>query len=794
MFDGTLNEDTADRIAHSRLSRFRKQTHAKDDGTQDEVFCDTCRGHQRVVYQLLSNYIPDEDDDNYQAFYDDADGYRQRVEERYPVACAACAEKVQGILSRQNYKFKSSLLNSTLSKSRGDSIRPTRKYPKLSWIFLGACWAGSQLAWFFIELEGLYTRQPLLNAQEIRRGDIARAFSKSLALLSWPGFMDLRKLSVNMTDHEKSVMLIAVLLTTSLAGLFWDRTLGAIQVSPRRNVRIQWFYSWSRLGAALLLSLQLAVLAGLLSTGYNLQALGFTLLLHALCILAFIQGKTIHESPEVDIRYSGSPRTTSHQSMEQDIKRDGSKVTAGSFGQESPRPQPQVFRSSTDPFLERPESPSWQHEERLGLGSDVNTLRWSPAKPVDSARSSTQFGMYREPRQSSGFRERSEGSDPYATAGLSRAHSAPLTSSGTTDNRFRSRAYEPSPLANPSVITSMGLSSMSLGSFFGFPSAKFQPPENLFAHRSASGETGTKTDVWSYRKQGDSGFSGASSTQANRRRPLVDDDDDRHSFKDRTMDMDEDNDLSWTFGSSSRIGENSKSYAGRGAIAPQRYFPPEPETGLEDNFFGVVKIVDDYLPPASEPRTIAARNLMLKKRMARRWLVLAVVCRLAPLWMDNSSWGAQLSTACTCGFVAVLAHATAFWVLDEYRAFMGWNAKSVEPADKKKVADPFAPTSTDVLLSNILLILLITRILNVGWIALVRGTTSEEENVLSCILMAVQWIWPWSMDSTRAAVAARVAGWIHDGLILTLLLVLVATGAKMTGESARSKLHSRQKH
>ena len=212
-------------------------------------------------------------------------------------------------------------------------------------------------------------------------------------------------------------------------------------------------------------------------------------------------------------------------------------------------------------------------------------------------------------------------------------HSAPLTGSGTTDNRFRSRAYEPSPLANPSLITSMGLSNMSLGSFFGFPSAKFQPPENLFAHRSASGEIGTKTDVWSYRKPVDSGFSGASSAPVNRRRPLVDDDDDHNVFEDRTMDMDEDNDLSWTFGSSSRIGETTKSFAGRGAIAPQRYFPPEPETGLEDNFFGVVKIVDDYLPPASEPRTISARNLMLKKRMARRWLVLAVVCRIVPLWM-----------------------------------------------------------------------------------------------------------------------------------------------------------------
>lgn len=131
---------------------------------------------------------------------------------------------------------------------------------------------------------------------------------------------------MDMTENEKSVMIIATLLTTSLAGLFWDRTMGAMQVAPRRRIRIQWFYQWSRLGAALLLSLQLAILAGVLSTGYLLQAHGFAILLHALYILAFFQGKTVHESPEVNIRYSGSPRTIGQPSMDQGISGDRSKV------------------------------------------------------------------------------------------------------------------------------------------------------------------------------------------------------------------------------------------------------------------------------------------------------------------------------------------------------------------------------------------------------------------------------------------------------------------------------------
>jgi hypothetical protein len=84
-----------------------------------------------------------------------------------------------------------------------------------------------------------------------------------------------------------------------------------------------------------------------------------------------------------------------------------------------------------------------------------------------------------------------------------------------------------------------------------------------------------------------------------------------------------------TFGRAS-LGDKSKdgwALDGWEAFGAQRYFPPEPETGLEDNFFGIVKIVDDYLPLQQEPRSITGRNLMIKKRIARRWLVLILLCR-----------------------------------------------------------------------------------------------------------------------------------------------------------------------
>jgi len=71
---------------------------------------------------------------------------------------------------------------------------------------------------------------------------------------------------------------------------------------------------------------------------------------------------------------------------------------------------------------------------------------------------------------------------------------------------------------------------------------------------------------------------------------------------------------------------------GQDAFGAQRFFPPEPETGLEDNFLGIVKIVDDYLPPQPGPRNIASRNLVFKKRLARGWFSLLFVCRSLLLW------------------------------------------------------------------------------------------------------------------------------------------------------------------
>lgn len=287
-------------------------------------------------------------------------------------------------------------------------------------------------------------------------------------------------------------------------------------------------------------------------------------------------------------------------------------------------------------------------------------MNWSPKKPASSppTRLPAVFGTYRDSSQ------RTTQGDPFLQ-GMARlgqdsanAHTLPTSTQNNdmnNNNKFRSRAYEPSPLANPSMITNMSLSNISFGEMLGFPSAKFQQPENHFAHRSQP-DSG-RSEPWTFRKPAETSMSNFGMDRIHRRgqpsRPSglsrnadvdmegdEDDDDDndnnvrRGAFGQRRRDAGSDSDLFGnSFSAMGRSNQNRDSWTvdGREAFAAQTYFPPEPETGLEDNFFGVVKIVDDYLPLKQEPRTIDARNLMLKKRMAKRWLVFILLCRALSL-------------------------------------------------------------------------------------------------------------------------------------------------------------------
>ena len=130
-------------------------------------------------------------------------------------------------------------------------------------------------------------------------------------MLASAGFTDPKKLSLDFTPCERSAMVAIVLSSLSVMAMFWDRTLGVIQVTPRRKVRTQWYYPWAQLGAVVVLASQIATLLDMSSSSDFKYVI--TALVHAAYLTAFITGKTVHGNPEITLKHSGAPLKTSDE-------------------------------------------------------------------------------------------------------------------------------------------------------------------------------------------------------------------------------------------------------------------------------------------------------------------------------------------------------------------------------------------------------------------------------------------------------------------------------------------------
>ncbi|KAI9241466.1 MAG: Ima1 N-terminal domain-containing protein [Podila humilis] len=299
------------RKSHSRLSRSLSGKNTQ----QSEIFCEKCNGHQRVVYQLLSNYIPGEDDDSYQDYYDNADTYRRQLEERYPLACSQCLDKVQRALSKQNYKFKSNILNTALSKSRGDRISRTRTYPSTLWIIAGLSFLSSNLALLTTTVCGIFgpdSLPPLRSLDALKYPDamagtldvsnIIRATTKLNILGFLPGTRSFGTLLLNPTDPELSGFVLALICLLSIAGFFWNPLLFVVQRWPQKRIKEHWYFQRSRVAYGIITAIQVVFLG----SGSPLTSSGMVhsviMLLHIFILTALFSGQSIQDPIELKLR------------------------------------------------------------------------------------------------------------------------------------------------------------------------------------------------------------------------------------------------------------------------------------------------------------------------------------------------------------------------------------------------------------------------------------------------------------------------------------------------------------
>ncbi|KAJ1679370.1 hypothetical protein EV182_002194 [Spiromyces aspiralis] len=79
--------------------------------------CKTCVRNQQIVRQLLSDYLPDEKSPGYKEALHKAKEYQRSIEDRYPLVCDKCQEKVQTRLDQQAHWIRMKAFQEALARS-----------------------------------------------------------------------------------------------------------------------------------------------------------------------------------------------------------------------------------------------------------------------------------------------------------------------------------------------------------------------------------------------------------------------------------------------------------------------------------------------------------------------------------------------------------------------------------------------------------------------------------------------------------------------------------------------------
>ncbi|KAI8934250.1 hypothetical protein NX059_008995 [Plenodomus lindquistii] len=107
----------------------------------EDPFCDNCLRNQSIYTKLLSDYLPDEEDPEYQKFLAAYDDYKIEVEERYPQVCAKCLPRVQAQIDKAGYAARADHLRRIMEMSeKKRAVAHTWGETCRSWIISAGKW------------------------------------------------------------------------------------------------------------------------------------------------------------------------------------------------------------------------------------------------------------------------------------------------------------------------------------------------------------------------------------------------------------------------------------------------------------------------------------------------------------------------------------------------------------------------------------------------------------------------------------------------------------------------------
>ena len=87
----------------------------------EPLFCNTCQRNQLLLNKTLAEYLPDEEDPEYDKYASSLHAYRLELEDRYPQVCQHCLPRVQDQIRAAGYAAKADNLRRMIDRSRHHS-------------------------------------------------------------------------------------------------------------------------------------------------------------------------------------------------------------------------------------------------------------------------------------------------------------------------------------------------------------------------------------------------------------------------------------------------------------------------------------------------------------------------------------------------------------------------------------------------------------------------------------------------------------------------------------------------
>ncbi|KAF2692101.1 hypothetical protein K458DRAFT_325951 [Lentithecium fluviatile CBS 122367] len=119
---GEITDPPAEAISTAppppKYARSRSPTPVMFTAPAEPLFCETCQRNQMLLNKTLAEYIPDEDDPEYEKYANSVDEYRAELEERYPQVCENCIDRVQDQIRAAGYAAKADHLRRRLEESK----------------------------------------------------------------------------------------------------------------------------------------------------------------------------------------------------------------------------------------------------------------------------------------------------------------------------------------------------------------------------------------------------------------------------------------------------------------------------------------------------------------------------------------------------------------------------------------------------------------------------------------------------------------------------------------------------